>query len=697
MCLLAGVVAPVGAQDGSANVPPVLPEVVVTATRSEEELIDLPFSAKTLPQTRLRNEQMAATMPELLLETPGVQVQQTGRGQGSPYIRGFTGFRTVALVDGIRLNNSTFREGPNQYWSTIDTLAIEKLELVRGSGAVTYGSDAVGGVVNALMNRPVYGDSGIWNWDAGAFYRLSSAENSHAARVEGGAGLYEKAGFSFGTSAKTYGNVEGGNGVGTQPYTDYDQWDLDARMDYFLTPRTRLTVAHQVTQHEDVKRTHRTIYGLTWRGLTGGTDLQHFFDQLRELTYARLENTTERGDRFMATASWQRQDEYQRVQRANGTYQDSGTDVRTLGLALQGTSPSAVGEWTYGLENYRDFVDTYQLNYNAAGAFTGRGIQGPVADNSTYDLAGLYAQDDIELPARLHLLVGGRLTYARADAGVFRDPVTALPRTFEDDWWNVGGQARLLWHPDEAENWSLYTGVSQGFRAPNLSDLTRLDIARSGELETSALDLKPEDFLTLELGARTVQGRWDAGVSFYQTFIDNLIVRTPTGATVGGLLEVTKRNGSEGWVHGVEFDGRLALAQGFSLFGSVAWQEGEADAFPTSASASVRAPLSRLHPLAGLLGLRWDAPGKNYFGEIFGLAADKQDKLSPDDARDTQRIPPGGTPGYATLNLRGGYNFRRNVRAVAAIENILDEDYRIHGSGYNQPGRNFKFSLEVRY
>jgi hemoglobin/transferrin/lactoferrin receptor protein len=37
------------------------------------------------------------------------------------------------------------------------------------------------------------------------------------------------------------------------------------------------------------------------------------------------------------------------------------------------------------------------------------------------------------------------------------------------------------------------------------------------------------------------------------------------------------------------------------------------------------------------------------------------------------------------------------VRAVAALENVFDEDYRIHGSGYNQPGRNFKFSLEVRY
>ena len=97
----------------------------------------------------LRREQMAASVPEALSETPGVLVQQTAHGQGSPYLRGFTGFRTVALVDGIRLNNSTFRDGPNQYWSTIDALAITRLEVVKGPASVMYGSDAVGGTVNA--------------------------------------------------------------------------------------------------------------------------------------------------------------------------------------------------------------------------------------------------------------------------------------------------------------------------------------------------------------------------------------------------------------------------------------------------------------------------------------------------------------------------------------------------------------------
>jgi len=77
-----------------------------------------------------------------------VQVQKTAHGHGSPYVRGFTAFRNLLLIDGIRFNNSIFREGPNQYWATIDTYAIDRLELIYGSGSTLYGSDATGGTLN---------------------------------------------------------------------------------------------------------------------------------------------------------------------------------------------------------------------------------------------------------------------------------------------------------------------------------------------------------------------------------------------------------------------------------------------------------------------------------------------------------------------------------------------------------------------
>ncbi|MFA7238420.1 MAG: hypothetical protein WC058_16305, partial [Phycisphaeraceae bacterium] len=61
------------------------------------------------------------------------------------------------------------------------------------------------------------------------------------------------------------------------------------------------------------------------------------------------------------------------------------------------------------------------------------------------------------------------------------------------------------------------------------------------------------------------------------------------------------------------------------------------------------------------------------------------------------RIPPGGTPGYAVVHLRGGWKVCPNTTLYAAVENIADADYRVHGSGSNMPGRNFIFGLEVRF
>ena len=676
---------------------PRLDEVIVTATRRRQRQLDLPFATKPIAGPTLRREQMAASVPEALLETPGVLVQQTARGQGSPYLRGFTGFRTVALVDGVRLNNSTFREGPNQYWSTVDALAADRLEVVKGPGSVLYGSDAVGGTVNALLRAPSYRAGDGVNWGGAAYYRFGSAERAHLGRGEINASEREQWGVALGLTGKTFGDVQGGDAVGRQAHTGYEQWDADFKAEYFFNPRTKLTLAYQRTEQDDVERTHRTIYGLTWEGLLRGTDRQHLFDQTRQLTYARLTHETERGDEFTATASWHVQDERQFVERGNRTQQRNTVDVDTLGLSLQGVSPSPLGRWTYGVEHYRDFVDSSQREFNALGVLTSQAIQGPVADNANYDLFGLYAQDEIPLGDQVSFTLGGRFTWAQADAGRLRNPATGAATSFRDDWSSVVGSGRLLWHPDDAKRWSLYTGASQGFRAPNLSDLTRFDIARSGELETAALNLEPEKFLTGEVGAQTVQQNWEAGAAYYHTFIDDLIVRTPTGVSIGGAREVTKRNASQGWLHGVELSARVRLGDGLTLFGSGAWQEGQADAFPTSTTASVRAPMTRMHPLTGLAGLRWEAGRPGFFAEVFGLLTAKQDRLSPDDQRDTQRIPPGGTPGWATLNFRTGYDWKGKYFVTAALENLLNEDYRVHGSGYNQAGRNLKLGMEYRF
>jgi hemoglobin/transferrin/lactoferrin receptor protein len=91
-----------------------LDEVVVTASRTAEQGFDSPYSLNIVDADEIRDNSYR-TPTEALRDIPGIMPQKTGLGMGSPYIRGFTGYRVIHLIDGIRLNNSTFRSGPCQY------------------------------------------------------------------------------------------------------------------------------------------------------------------------------------------------------------------------------------------------------------------------------------------------------------------------------------------------------------------------------------------------------------------------------------------------------------------------------------------------------------------------------------------------------------------------------------------------------
>ena len=63
----------------------------------------------------------------------------------------------------------------------------------------------------------------------------------------------------------------------------------------------------------------------------------------------------------------------------------------------------------------------------------------------------------------------------------------------------------------------------------------------------------------------------------------------------------------------------------------------------------------------------------------------------------SDRRPPGGTHGYSVYTVRAGWRPCPNVDLYAACENITDEDYRIHGSGINEAGRNFVFGTKLSF
>ncbi|MEO0416887.1 MAG: Plug domain-containing protein, partial [Verrucomicrobiota bacterium] len=116
----APVSAPVIVDSQPEAMPPVLEEeLVVTPSRVVETDHASPFVVESLDQKTLM-ERSVRTVPEALERVPGVNVQKTSHGQGSPYVRGLTAYHNLFLIDGIRMNNSSFRSGPNQYWATVD-------------------------------------------------------------------------------------------------------------------------------------------------------------------------------------------------------------------------------------------------------------------------------------------------------------------------------------------------------------------------------------------------------------------------------------------------------------------------------------------------------------------------------------------------------------------------------------------------
>ncbi len=128
-----------------------LPDMLISANRQVEARND--SSAANTVFTREDIDRLQPSdVPDLLRRVPGVQVAQTG-GRGSLpgiYIRGTQSAQSLVLVDGQRIGNSTSGDSNLQH---LNIEQIERVEVLRGSRSVIYGSDAIGGVIQIFTRR----------------------------------------------------------------------------------------------------------------------------------------------------------------------------------------------------------------------------------------------------------------------------------------------------------------------------------------------------------------------------------------------------------------------------------------------------------------------------------------------------------------------------------------------------------------
>ncbi len=674
-------------------------EGAITATRNFVSVQDLPNSVSILTGDDVRLRRAARSLSDSLQGLPGVLVQKTGPLQHSPFIRGFTGYQNLMLVDGIRLNNSTFRAGPNQYWSTVDPFSLRRVEVVRGPHSVLYGSDAIGGTVNAIPWRRESFRRGT-HWNGGVYTRYASAEDAVFGRVEV-EGNHNNLGWAGGITTKRYGNITSGGGLlpGTGGVEEYD---ADLRLDLRLSRSWTLTGAYQRVRQFDAPRTERTVDSVPFHGTSVGSELRRDFDQERDLAYVKL--AFDGGSRRLPVSrghvavSYHRQSEERDRLRTGDRRDVQGFDVSQLGLQAQMVSASRLGTWTYGAEWYHDSVDSFRRDSVGGVPGTPR-IQGPIGDDASYDLLGVYVQNQIRR-GRWEWIAGARFTYAAASADRVDNQAVAGtdPSTpgnvisVDNDWTNVVGSLRSIYHV--SKRWNLYGGLSQGFRTPSLHDLTALD--ETSAVETPAPGLDPEKYVSFELGVKTEQDRIRGGISGWYTLLEDSIIRSPTGTLIGGTPEVRKDNIGDGYVWGVDLEWAWEFRRCWTWFGTLSYMDGEVDQFDAAGVLKLR-PLSRMKPLSVWTGLRFEPRRGRFWAQADVEISDREDRLSLRDETDTRRIPPGGTPGWTVANLRAGYRFNRHASLSLALENITDENYRIHGSGQNEPGRSFVFALDLDF
>ncbi|HVF46062.1 MAG TPA: TonB-dependent receptor [Pyrinomonadaceae bacterium] len=124
-------------------------EVTVTATGTEESVFESFQSVNSVGSTQLR-EQAATGVGEILERESGVGKRSFGPGTSRPVIRGFDGDRVLVLQDGAR--NGSLASQSGDHGEPIDTLNLERLEVIKGPATLLYGSNAIGGVVNAVTN-----------------------------------------------------------------------------------------------------------------------------------------------------------------------------------------------------------------------------------------------------------------------------------------------------------------------------------------------------------------------------------------------------------------------------------------------------------------------------------------------------------------------------------------------------------------
>ncbi|WP_201345050.1 TonB-dependent siderophore receptor [Thiohalobacter sp. COW1] len=545
-----------------------LGRVVVTATRTERDISEVPASVSVITSEEIEKS-TAQSADELLQGLAGVDVRHsmgvlsvgtsnkvTMRGMG-----GLTEARALMLIDGVPVNE-VWSGGVE--WNQIPVEDIERIEVVRGAGSALYGSNAMGGVINIITKKPseetqtkvTLGYGSMDTKDGSA--SMSGSAGKWGYRLSGGI-----------TRSDGYQPLPENKLKATSIDKGAERENFRGVLSYDLTDSSLLSLTGEYYHHQT----------------TGTYDIPGYnpFEQKNKVLSAKYNNRLGGGRELSATLYTKSEDSsYDNANYLTGYTTnrfDSVSEQSNVGGNLQYTAPfsssgAANHVITTGLDFRQGEIDRQDTYYDGSGRF----IQ--VKGSQRY--AGLYAQDEIFLmDDDLVLNIGGRYDYWKNYDGYNYDTVASPVETnFEDashSSFNPKLGAIYQLNPSTAIRGS----VGKAFRAPNLYDLYRTYIATSTMIYYPNADLGPEKVLSYEVGLDQQLGdSATLSVTLYhndaEDFISTLSI-TCTDPAFTSCYE--KQNVGEVSTQGVEVDFRYAFTRHWGLSANYTYNRSEVEKY----------------------------------------------------------------------------------------------------------------------
>ncbi len=681
--------------------PAQLEPLQVTAGRSLQDSAAVPQALSLVDRDQIAR-QAPRVVTDLLRGQTGVFLQSSGPGQGVIIVRGLKGSELLHLVDGMRLNMTFFRNSPSQYIALVDPYNVDRIEVLRGPASTLYGSDALGGVVQFLTPEHRFGGAG-WELDGGALAQYGSGELSRSARTWLAAGN-EDVSLSGGFTLTGAGGVDTGGGPRLpEAQTGYVARGYDGKLLWTPAAGHELMLSGQFFEYPELPRFFEIAVqpNNTPAGVPQRTEAL-FKPNDRRFLHARyrLMAATPIADSVELHLGRQVVNDNRSVipQRPDQTAERR--ELEQNRSTLSGLTAQAVRalnddlRLVYGGEFYSDQVDSAKQCQPLAGSCNAAATAPVFPDGARQDSAGVFVTTEWHAAARW--LLDGGLRYSSVRTDLTATPLSAAQRLADADLTGHLGSSVTL---RRGLNWTM--NFARGFRAPNLFDLGTLGPrGGSNQINVPNPGLEPETLESVDSGfkwnSRGLRAEW---VAFYTRYHDRIEAREPTGNTIaegefgcssaGGCPEVRSENISEacywGWEAGAAWDASTAL----NLSATLNFTRGT-----ERRAGAPETPANRVPPLNGRVGALWRHAAFSI--EPFALFAGEQRRLDADDQADT-RIAPGGTPGWATVNLRLGWTPLPQWRLQLEGQNLLDSHYREHGSGIDATGRSVALTAELRF